>query len=137
LEIASEPEQGAQIIWRGAIPDAGRLLRAFDVVVLSSRTEGTPMVLLEAMDAGVPVVTTRVGGIPDMVGPDEVLLVDPDDPEALLTAILDATSNKEAAVVRAEQARQRLESQFDPATWLKAHEDLYRSVCSKSSGAQH
>src|SRR5690606_24627963 len=76
------------IMWPGAIEGAGRLLRAFDVVVLSSRTEGTPMVLLEAMAAGVPVIATRVGGIPDVVSEHEAALVQPESPDALASALL-------------------------------------------------
>src|SRR5262249_12070704 len=51
----------AQVTWHGLVPDAGRLLAAFDAVVLSSRTEGTPIILFEAIAARVPVVTTAVG----------------------------------------------------------------------------
>ncbi len=133
LERASAMSGEAEVSWPGGIPGAGRLLKAFDVVVLSSRTEGTPMVLLEAMDAGVPLVVTRVGGVPDLVGPEEALLVAPDDPEALLRAILNVSADPEAALRRAQNATKRLNDQCDPDAWLAAHEDVYRSVMFTSS----
>src|SRR5208282_5449621 len=59
-----------------------------DVAVLSSRSEGSPNALLEAMAAGVPVVATRVGGIPEMVADNEsALLVEPGDSSAMAGAI--------------------------------------------------
>ena len=53
--------------WMGQINDAPRLYRGFDLFVLSSRTEGTPIALFEAMDAEIPVVATAVGGVPAVV----------------------------------------------------------------------
>ncbi|MFQ5530785.1 MAG: glycosyltransferase family 4 protein [Gemmatimonadota bacterium] len=136
LESDSVSSPGARVHWPGAIPDAGRLIAAFDVVVLSSRTEGTPMVLLEAMDAGVPMVATRVGGIPDMVNGDEALLVAPDEPEALLTAVLEVANDRVAALSRSARAEERLATQYDLKTWLDAHESVYRSVAADAAGGE-
>ncbi len=63
-----------QVKFCGARQQAGQFFSAFDAFVLSSKSEGTPMTLLEAMAAGVPIVTTEVGGIPDVVTATEALL---------------------------------------------------------------
>jgi glycosyltransferase involved in cell wall biosynthesis len=81
--------------FRSDIPD---LLAAADLFVLPSRWEGCPMVLLEAMAAGVPVVATRVGGVPEIVDHDRSgLLVPPEDPEALAAAIETILSSPDRA----------------------------------------
>jgi glycosyltransferase involved in cell wall biosynthesis len=72
----------------GHRPDARMLLDAADVFVLPSRHEGMPLVLLEAMDAGLPVVATRVIGSEEVVVDGETgLLVRPRDPAALEAAL--------------------------------------------------
>lgn len=126
---------GSSVLWTGGVPEAGRLFAAFDVFVLSSRTEGTPMVLLEAMDATVPIVATRVGGVPDMVDSAEALLVDPEDPAALRAAVLAVRTQPEAARHRAERAKARLATVFGPGAWLDAHEQLYREVIARAGRA--
>lgn len=117
-----------RIRWHGEVPDAARLYRAFDVFVLSSRREGTPVVLFEAMAAGVPVVATRVGGVPDVVTEREAELVPPDDSEALAAALLRVEGDADGARRRARAARRRLETQFGPDAWLAEYESLYRRV---------
>lgn len=117
-----------RVRFHGRVPRASRLFRAFDVFALSSRTEGTPMVLLEAMDAGVPVVATRVGGVPDVTGSGTALLVPPEDPEALSRAIRRVRADPDAARQRARKARRRLETTFGLDRWLERYESVYRQA---------
>ncbi|HSH46172.1 MAG TPA: glycosyltransferase, partial [Longimicrobiales bacterium] len=111
--------------WAGLVQDAARLIRAFDAVVLSSRTEGTPVVLLEAMAAGVPVIAAAVGGIPHIVGPDEASLVPAEDPPALAAAIRDTRDDPRAAAGRAARASQRLRGELSAAQWLERYDRVY------------
>ena len=119
------------IKWHGRVFDAGALFAAFDVFVLSSRTEGTPIVLFEAMQHGVPIVATRVGGVPDVVSPGEAMLVPPEDPEALAAAIRAVYDDPAAARARAAAAQERLRSQFGLQPWLEAYETLYRRLAAE------
>jgi glycosyltransferase involved in cell wall biosynthesis len=112
----------------GHLDDATHLFRAFDVFVLSSRTEGTPIVLFEAIAARVPVVATAVGGVPEAVSGDEALLVPSEDPGALAAAIGMVATDRSAAAARATRARARLEREYSTESWLKRHEQLYRTL---------
>ena len=117
-----------RVRWFGSVRDAGALFAGFDVFVLSSRTEGTPIVLLEAMAAGAPIVATSVGGVPDVVSAHEALLVRPDDPVALAAAIRRVWSDPAGAAARAGRARRRLTTAFAPGPWLASYERIYRSL---------
>lgn len=118
----------SRVRFLGLRGDAARFMKAFDVFPLSSRTEGTPIVLLEAMAAGVPVVATRVGGVPDVVRPTEALLVDPEAPVALAAAIAEVRADAAAARARVEAARARLATAYALDPWLAAYERIYRDV---------
>jgi glycosyltransferase involved in cell wall biosynthesis len=124
-----------QVDWLGVVSGAGRLAAAFDVFVLSSRSEGTPIALLEAMAAGTPVVATNVGGVPDVVSRAEALLVPPDEPRALAAAIDDSLRDRPAAYERAAAARDRLATEFGLELWLSRYERLYRSVSHELTAA--
>jgi glycosyltransferase involved in cell wall biosynthesis len=113
--------------WHGAMPDAGRLMRAFDAFAISSRTEGTPIVLFEAMAAGVPVVATAVGGIPDVVTSKEAVIVPPRDPTELAAALRRLVQNDTSAAERVRSAHERLE-RYALGPWLDQYDRIYASI---------
>jgi glycosyltransferase involved in cell wall biosynthesis len=117
-----------RLTFHGAHSMAAQLFPAFDLFVLSSRSEGTPITLFEAIAAGVPVVATAVGGVPDVLSSSEAVLVAPEDPEQLGSAMVAALSDFRQGGMRAQKAKERLEQAFGPAAWLERHETLYRSL---------
>jgi glycosyltransferase involved in cell wall biosynthesis len=117
-----------RVRFHGRVADAATLLRAFDLVALSSRTEGTPMVLLEAMAAGIPIVATRVGGVPDMLSDQEAILVESENPQALAAAIRSSLTDPHASSERAARANARLQAKFSNEAWLARYEDIYRAI---------
>jgi glycosyltransferase involved in cell wall biosynthesis len=110
------------------VPDAGQLFSAFDGFVLSSRTEGTPIVLFEAMRARTPIVATSVGGVPDVVSSNEAILVPPEDPAALAAALDRLVADPAAAQLRAQEAYRRLLAERNLDSWIRQHEVLYRTL---------
>jgi glycosyltransferase involved in cell wall biosynthesis len=117
-----------RIHWQGVVPEARNLFAAFDCLALTSWSEGTPMVLLEAMAAGTPIVTTRVGGIEDMVSTDEAILVPPSRPEVVAEALRSVYLRPRLAEERAASARRRLEREFTLDPWLDQYEEVYFSA---------
>ncbi len=97
----------------GRVEKAHRYLSGFDLFVLPSVKEGFPWGILEAMSAKVPVVATRVGGIPDIIENGKSgLIVEPRNPTQLARAITEVLSDSMAAQNMALQAHQRLISLF-------------------------
>lgn len=118
----------AQVSWLGAIAGAAALFPAFDAFVLSSRTEGTPISLFEAMQARVPIVTTAVGNIPNVVSQSEALLVEAESPAAIAAALRSILADGGAARVRAEGAARRLASEFGIANWMSSIQRVYEAA---------
>ncbi|MDD4994903.1 MAG: glycosyltransferase family 4 protein [Patescibacteria group bacterium] len=110
----------------GSRPDASKYLKAFDVFALPSVKEGLPYVILEAMQAGVPIVATRVGGIPEMIEDGASgRLVPPADSAALATAIIKILQNKNLGESYAENARQTLTQKFSFERMIEQTRSLY------------
>jgi glycosyltransferase involved in cell wall biosynthesis len=114
-----------RVDWRGAVTGADRLLAAFDVMVLSSRTEGSPIVLLEAIDAGIPVVAAAVGGVPEAVTPATAVLVPAEDPRALAAGIREVQNDPGGAARRSVRAHVRAARNSDPARWVARYAEVY------------
>lgn len=129
-ERARRSHANGRVRWHGAVRDAATLFPAFDLFVLSSRTEGSPIVLFEAMAAGVPVIATSVGGVPDTMSPEEAVLVPREHPAALAAAIRSAYRAPAVAQARAARASERLRREFAPQPWAERYERIYRHVVS-------
>jgi glycosyltransferase involved in cell wall biosynthesis len=84
---ADAARAGIDIRFLGQRADVPALLAAADMLVVPSRWEGQPMLLQEALRAGIPIVASRVGGVPDLTGSAAALLVPPEDPAALAAAV--------------------------------------------------
>ena len=72
-----------RILFKGFVPHAERYIKAFDLFIFPSRSEAFGLALLEAMIASVPVIVSRVGGIPELVGDNYPFMIQPDDVKAL------------------------------------------------------
>jgi glycosyltransferase involved in cell wall biosynthesis len=128
-DLAEDLDLGSRVHFLGFQSDASALMRFLDVLVVPSLSEGSPLVTLEAMAAGVPVVASAVGGIPDQIRHDkEGLLVPPDDTDALGDALLALLRDPDHARRLGEAGRRRASSQFNHATMLRQIEDVYHAV---------
>lgn len=126
---AQEPDLNGSVHLTGAVADPSEVLDGAAVLVLPSRSEGSPNVVVEAMAAGVPVVATSVGGVPEMVVAGETgLLVPPDDPAALADAVVRCLLDADAAGRRAAAARLVVEGRHALPVVVQAWAALYRSV---------
>jgi glycosyltransferase involved in cell wall biosynthesis len=104
---------GEQVLMPGQREDVADLIAAFDVATLCSDFEGTPLALMEYMDAARPIVATRVGGVPDLVDDGaEAVLVPPRDPTALAEAIGGLLADPERAARLGDRARERRRAEF-------------------------
>jgi glycosyltransferase involved in cell wall biosynthesis len=131
--LAAELGVADRVYWPGPVDAASRYFTAFDAFVLSSRTEGTPIALLEAMAARIPIVATRVGGVPDVVTEHEAWLVDSEDPCAIARALRTVRDDPAEALRRTDAALARLQRDFDLARWIRGYEAIYRDVSAKGS----
>jgi glycosyltransferase involved in cell wall biosynthesis len=129
LERAAEQRGIAgRMRWLGVLAGAGALFSAFDVFLLSSRTEGTPIVLLEAAAAGVPIVATDVGGVADLLGEAGAPGLAPCEPAALALLLAASLEQPDESRNRAERLRAALTGPAPAITWIDRHEAIYRSL---------
>jgi glycosyltransferase involved in cell wall biosynthesis len=120
---------GAKVHFTGYRQDATELLRAMDLFVLPSFSEGTSMALLEAIAASTPVIVTDVGGNPEIVINNKTGWVIPSNSvSALMAAILDAWSNPQKRHLFAAAGRCRFEDHFTTHAMCADYAVLYNQI---------
>jgi glycosyltransferase involved in cell wall biosynthesis len=121
---------GERALLAGHRDDVMAVLDATDVLLHPSSVDAFPTALLEALAAGVPVVSTRVGGIPEIVDEGETgTLIDaPPDPAALAAALEPYLADGELRRRVGDHARERFGERFTAARWAERLRLVYSSV---------
>jgi glycosyltransferase involved in cell wall biosynthesis len=119
-------ELAADVTFTGQVPSAEPFYALADLAVLSSRSEGSPNALLEAMAARVPIVATSVGGVPEIVSNGEsALLVEPGNAESMADAIGALLTDAGLAARLTSQAHERAASLHSPEARTRRLWQLY------------
>jgi glycosyltransferase involved in cell wall biosynthesis len=111
-------------------------LRQATLLALPSLEENCPMVVLEAMASGVPVVAARVGGVPDLIEEGKTgLFCEPRDADSMCAGVERVLKNPAAAEEMARQAKLRAKARFSPGVIAQRHLEIYREVLSGLSSS--
>jgi glycosyltransferase involved in cell wall biosynthesis len=126
----------ASVSMVGRREDMPAVYRSFDIMVSSSRQEGLPMAILEAMACGLPLIATAVGEVPSVVRDGETgILVSPDDPQILASAILDLLRDSEKRRLLGSAARQLIMTEYSAERMANEYVLVYReAIAVKTKG---
>jgi glycosyltransferase involved in cell wall biosynthesis len=128
-QLAATLGIAGRLLFAGYRTDVAELLPEITVSVLPSHTEGLPNAILESMAAGVPVVATNVGGVPELIDDGVTgLLVPPRDPRALSSAICRLLGDPALAHGLASAAKRSVRECFSLERMLRETEELYASL---------
>jgi sugar transferase (PEP-CTERM/EpsH1 system associated) len=111
----------------GARTDVAEIMRSFSVFVLPSLSEATPVVILEAMATALPVVASRVGGVPQLVLDQQTgILVDPHDLEGFADAIAMYILDPSLGEAHGAAGRNHIQARYSVDAMVAGYADLYR-----------
>ena len=109
-----------KVFLAGAVPEAARYLKAFDIFILPSRKEGLPYTILEAGLAGLPVVASAVGGIPEIITSMESgILIRARDPREIARALKFLINEPKIKRALGAALRRKVKSEFSTARMVK------------------
>lgn len=120
--------------FHGFVADVRERLPELDMLVQPSRADNMPLSILEAMAAGLPVVGTRVGGIPELVVDGETgLVVEPESPRALADALEQLAGNPDLIRQLGRKGAERAAEHFSPDGVAERIIALYEELCASST----
>jgi glycosyltransferase involved in cell wall biosynthesis len=126
LERARRLGIAKRVTFCGYRNDAQRILAAADVLALTSDKEGLPIVVLEAMALGCPIVSTAVGAVPSVLGPDDLgWVVARDDLTELVAALEEVLGDRARVLKRVTRAKRVFDQRFAREVMGRAYLDLY------------
>lgn len=110
--------------------DVRQYYKFLDVVVLTSIREAQPLVILEAYAAGIPVISTRVGNVPEMLDYDDILLADPKDSEKLAQGVIYLYNNPEYRKKLVASNRNKVIQFYNKKDLIATYDNLYAKYIS-------
>lgn len=120
--------QEKQVFLLGYRSDVGNILAGSDIFLICTRHETLCISILEAALAGLPVVASNVGGIPEIVDETTGVLVDPGDADGFASALEGLIASRDLRLQMGSAGRAKIENKFDNKKIEKQLDDLYRSV---------
>ena len=118
----------AHVTFTGRLNDIPQILKSSNIFALPSRREGFGLVNLEAMLTPLPVVASRIGGIPDVVTEQTGILVQPENDDELAKAILILIEHPEISEKLAEAGKWRVKDHFTAEKMAEEYEKAYREL---------
>lgn len=125
--LVSDLKIADSVVLRGLIDNARTLLGTFDIFILPSRSEAMPYALLEAGFTGLPVIATRVGGIPEIIENEKSgLLINKENPEQITEALNKLFNDKNLRETLGTNLKQTISTKFSISKMLASTYALYK-----------
>jgi glycosyltransferase involved in cell wall biosynthesis len=133
--VGADPALRDHVRFLGYRDDVPELLGAADLVLHTSLADALPTTVMQALAVGTPVVATRVGGIPDIVGDEAGILAAP-EPEPIAAAVTQVLADPEARERMGSAGRRRFLERFEATGWARRLSGLYDEVLGQQAAGR-
>ncbi len=128
-KLALEKKVENDVLFLGKRCDVNEILKAFDLFVFPSLTEGLPLVVIEAMATGLPIIASPVGGIPELIIDDKNgFLVSPTSKSEIKSAIIKLIENQDLRIKMGQIGRKIFESNFSLPQMVRNYLKIYENL---------